>query len=151
VAPRQFTNHPSQKPLLLETNILHGKHILIAEDNRINQMVTKKILEKDGVICTVVENGKDAVSASNIGGYDLILMDVNMPIMNGIEATKIIRLTYNIPIIALTAVEIEEMRQSIMDSGMNDIIIKPYDVNAFKSIIIKNILNHQKAVYPVQS
>jgi signal transduction histidine kinase/ActR/RegA family two-component response regulator len=144
VATNQLNHHISQKPLLLETSILHGKHILIAEDNRINQMVTKKILEKDGVICTVVENGKDAIEDPNLETYDLILMDVNMPVMNGIEATKVIRLNYNIPIIALTAVEIEEMKQSILDSGMNDIIIKPYDVNAFKSVIIKNILNYQK-------
>jgi signal transduction histidine kinase/CheY-like chemotaxis protein len=149
VATDQLNNHTSQKPLLLETSILHGKHILIAEDNRINQMVTKKILEKDGVICTVVENGKDALEDPNLGTYDLILMDVNMPVMNGIEATKTIRLNYDIPIIALTAIEIEEMRQSILDSGMNDIIIKPYDVDAFKRVIIKNILNYQKTTYPL--
>jgi signal transduction histidine kinase/ActR/RegA family two-component response regulator len=144
VAADQLNNHTFQKPLLLETSILHGKHILIAEDNRINQMVTKKILEKDGVICTVVENGKEAVASCKTVGYDLILMDVNMPVMGGIDATKSIRLNCNIPIIALTAVEIEEMRQSILDSGMNDIIIKPYDVNAFKRVIIKNILDYQK-------
>lgn len=130
-----------RKPMLLESSILKGKRILIAEDNRINQMVTRKILEKDGVICTVVENGKDAVEDPNLEQYDLILMDVNMPVMDGIEATKIIRQNYNIPIIALTAVEIEEMRKNILKCGMNDIIIKPYDVKAFKHVIIKNLLN----------
>ena len=136
-------NHPeclSKKSYIADTDILKGKHILIAEDNRINQMVTKKILEKDGVICTIVENGKDAVDSMQHNTYDLILMDVNMPVMNGLDATKIIKETYSLPIIALTAVEIAEMRQSILDSGMDDIIIKPYDIKVFKNVIINNIL-----------
>lgn len=140
-------SHPecsSTKSFLIDTQILKGKHILIAEDNRINQMVTKKILEKDGVICTIVENGKDAVHSTQHNSYDLILMDVNMPVMDGLEATRIIKKTYNTPIIALTAVEIAEMRQSILDSGMDDIIIKPYDIKAFKRAIINNIVAPQK-------
>lgn len=134
----------SQVPIILDQHHLKGKHILIAEDNRINQIVTKKILEKDGVICTVVENGKEAVKAMNTGSYDLILMDVNMPVMNGLEATKIIKQSYNIPIIALTAIEINEMRQEVIDSGVDDIIIKPYDMEVFKSLIIKKILQKEE-------
>lgn len=128
---------------LLETGILKDKKILIAEDNRINQMVTKKILEKDGVICTVVENGQEAIEEVTNSSYDLILMDINMPILNGIEATQEIRKTSSIPILALTAVEIEEIRQSILDAGMNDFIVKPYDVSRFKQLIIKSIIEYQ--------
>ncbi|AGC77047.1 signal transduction histidine kinase [Nonlabens dokdonensis] len=128
---------------LLDTDILKGKRILIAEDNRINQMVTKKILEKDGVICTVVENGQEAVVEMKNNTYDLILMDINMPVLNGIEATKEIRKVSSIPILALTAVEIMEIRQSISEAGMNDFIVKPYDVIRFKQLIIKSIVEHQ--------
>jgi signal transduction histidine kinase/CheY-like chemotaxis protein len=141
VSNSQSSSAKSKKPFLLESSILNGKQILIAEDNRINQMVTRKILEKDGVLCTVVENGKDAVEDPNLENYDLILMDVNMPFMDGIEATKLIRQRYHTPIIALTAIEIEEMKRSILEAGMNDIIIKPYDVKVFKQVIIENLLN----------
>jgi signal transduction histidine kinase/CheY-like chemotaxis protein len=141
-------NNVRYQPVPLDTTVLKGKNILIAEDNRINQMVTKKILEKDGVLCTIAENGQEAVDAVKIKHYDLILMDVNMPVMNGLEATKLIKRDHHIPIIALTAVEIAEMRQSILDAGMDDIIIKPYDVSTFKRVIIKNIQN-QKARYSV--
>jgi signal transduction histidine kinase/CheY-like chemotaxis protein len=141
VSNSQSISAKSKKPFLLESSILNGKQILIAEDNRINQMVTRKILEKDGVLCTVVENGKDAVEDPNLENYDLILMDVNMPFMDGIEATKLIRQRYHTPIIALTAIEIEEMKRSILEAGMNDIIIKPYDVKVFKQVIIENLLN----------
>ena len=66
-----------------------------------------------------------------------------MPILNGIEATQEIRKTSSIPILALTAVEIEEIRQSILDAGMNDFIVKPYDVSRFKQLIIKSIIEYQ--------
>lgn len=125
---------------LLDLNLLRGKHILIVEDNRINQTVTKKILEKNKIICSIAENGLQAVELARKQLFDLILMDINMPIMNGMEASEEIR-TFNktIPIVALTAVEVEEMRLKIMDSGMNDIIVKPYDVTRFTQTILKNI------------
>ena len=134
------------QPVPLNTAVLKGKNILIVEDNQINQMVTKKILEKDGAFCTIAENGQEAVDAVKTSVYDLILMDVNMPVMNGLEATKLIKRDHHVPIIALTAVEIAEMRQNILDAGMDDIIIKPYDVSIFKRVIIKNIQN-QKSKY----
>jgi signal transduction histidine kinase/ActR/RegA family two-component response regulator len=126
--------------VVLDVNSLTNKRILIAEDNRINQTVTKKILEKNGVICTIAENGLEAVNCMDREPYDLILMDLNMPVKNGFDATKEIRvLDPVIPIIALTAVEIEEVRNEIYEAGMNDIIVKPYDVNKFIQIILKNL------------
>jgi len=118
---------------------LAGIKILVAEDNRINQMVTRKILEKDQIICDIAENGQIALEKTKAHPYDLILMDVNMPVMDGIEATIAIRKFSNIPIVALTAVELEEMREKIYASGMNDIIVKPYDINNFQQIILHNI------------
>jgi signal transduction histidine kinase/ActR/RegA family two-component response regulator len=125
---------------LLDVKNLKDKKILIVEDNRINQMVTKKILQKNQAICSIAENGDEALKMLKEDDYDLILMDINMPKKNGIEATTEIR-EFNtvIPIIALTAVEVEEMRQKIYESGMNDIIVKPYDINKFNQTLLKNL------------
>jgi len=125
---------------ILDTNSLNGKKILIVEDNRINQIVTKKILEKNHVLCSLAENGNEAIQMVKESNYDLILMDINMPMKNGMEATKEIRLFNQIvPIIALTAVEVEEIRYQIYESGMNDIVVKPYDVTKFTQTILKNL------------
>jgi len=129
-----------KEPDIMDTKMLAGKKILIVEDNRINQIVTQKILEKSDIICTIAENGDEAIHKAREDSFDLILMDVNMPVKNGIEASTEIR-KYNktIPIIALTAVEIEEIRYQIFECGMNDIIVKPYDVTKFTQTILKNI------------
>ena len=128
-----------------DDSILNDKKILIVEDNRINQIVTQKILEQKGIICSIAENGNEAIEKIKQNNYDLILMDINMPIKNGIEASKEIRLfNKTIPIIALTAVEIEEMRNNIYMSGMNDIVVKPYDISKFIDAIIKNISMNMK-------
>lgn len=124
----------------VDTKYLKEKRILIVEDNRINQTVTKKILEREGVVCTIAENGEISVNMMKEQSFDLILMDINMPVMNGLDATREIRKTNKtIPILALTAVEIEEMRYNIYDSGMNDIIVKPYDISKFTQTILKHI------------
>lgn len=127
-------------PKKIDDSILKGIKVLIVEDNRINQIVTQKILEKEEIICSIAENGEEAVSKVQINHFDLILMDINMPVKNGIEAAYEIReFNKTIPIIALTAVEIEEMRNNIYMSGMNDIIVKPYEITRFISCIIKNL------------
>lgn len=117
-----------------------GKHVLVVDDNRINQVVTRKILEQKGFICDISDNGMEAIAKVKKNQYDLVLMDVNMPGITGLEATEKIReFDRSIPIIALTAVEIEEIRSAIMESGMNDIIVKPYDTTTFYQVIFRNI------------
>jgi len=129
---------------IIDTSKLAEKSILIVEDNHINQLVTKKILEKDKVYCELAENGDEAIKLAKSNHYDLILMDINMPTKNGIEATKEIRkFNTTIPIIALTAVEVEEIRYRIFECGMNDIIVKPYDVAKFRQTIAKNLLSQK--------
>ena len=114
---------------------------LIVDDNRINQVVTQRILEKRKFICEVASNGYEAIAKLEQGKYDLILMDVNMPGMDGMEATREIRkFNRDIPIIALTAVEIDEMREEILKSGMNDIIVKPYDTHQLFHTVYRNLL-----------
>jgi signal transduction histidine kinase/CheY-like chemotaxis protein len=115
-------------------------NILVVEDNKINQMVTKKFIEKTGNICTIVENGFLATEMVENASFDLILMDINMPIMNGFEATKIIREKgINCPIIALTASDKHDILNEVKASGINDILVKPYEQEALIQIIRQNI------------
>ncbi len=115
-------------------------NILIVDDNRINQIVTQNILKKKGYTCDLASNGMDSIDMLKKESYDLVLMDINMPEMNGLEATKVIRtFNTNIPIIALTAVEEGEIRDQALSVGMNDVIIKPYDTQQFFQTIMRNI------------
>jgi len=117
-----------------------NRHILIVDDNKINQKVTQKILEKRNFKCSFADDGAEAIAQTQKYKYDLILMDVHMPNIDGIEATKSIRrFNTTTPIVAFTAVEIDEIRNAIFDSGMNDIIVKPYVVSQFLNTILKNI------------
>ncbi len=115
-------------------------NVLIVDDNKINQIVTQNILKKKGYTGDIASNGMDAIKMLKNEKFDLVLMDINMPEMNGLEATKVIR-TFNthIPIIALTAVEEGEVRNQALAVGMNDVIIKPYDTQQFFQTIMRNI------------
>lgn len=110
--------------------------VLVVEDNKINQLVTKKIMQKNKFKCKVVDDGYEALKILETETYDVILMDINMPIMNGFETTRNIR-SKNIttPVIALTAFDKDEIAEEALSSGINDIIIKPFDQNKlFKAI-----------------
>ncbi|MDT0686777.1 hybrid sensor histidine kinase/response regulator [Autumnicola psychrophila] len=116
------------------------QRVLIVDDNRINQVVTSRILEKKKFICEVAGDGEEAVNKVKANDYNLVLMDLNMPGMGGLEATINIRkFNSTVSIVALTAVEVEEMREKIFKAGMDDIIVKPYDVQQFYQIIYRNI------------
>ena len=111
--------------------------ILAVDDNKINQLVTKKFIEKYQAKVTTVGSGKDAIEAVKKEKFDLILMDINMPEMNGFEATTAIRaFNKDIPIIALTAVEKEKVVGDHSFNLMNGIIIKPYTSEKFLSTIV---------------
>jgi len=115
-------------------------HILIVDDNKINQRVTQKILGKYHFKSSLANDGEQAIAMNRSQKFDLILMDINMPKINGIEAAKKIRKSdKKTPIIALTAVELDEMRNEIFDSGISDIIHKPYDVQEFLKTILKHL------------
>ncbi|WP_082048536.1 tetratricopeptide repeat-containing hybrid sensor histidine kinase/response regulator [Neotamlana nanhaiensis] len=118
----------------------NGIKILVAEDNKINQVVTRSLLTKQGYSCTIVDNGQKALEEIRNNHYDLVLMDINMPIMNGNEATKAVRrFNSEIPIIALTAADIEDISKNCKDIGFNDYIIKPFDNYEFFQVISENI------------
>ncbi|KZS42135.1 hypothetical protein AWE51_01440 [Aquimarina aggregata] len=116
------------------------RRILVAEDNKINQIVTKNLLNLIGYDCIIVENGFNALQMVKKEDFDLILMDLNMPYLNGIEATKRIReFDQETPIIALTASELSEVKGECLAIGMNDIINKPLNKNDLRNIITKNL------------
>jgi hypothetical protein len=107
--------------------------ILVVEDNKINQMITKKILTKMNLKCDIVDNGEDAVERAKTSNYDIILMDIHMPGISGIEATKIIRsFAKDLTIFALTAVTIEDKMHEFEEAGFTDIIPKPFKQEEFE-------------------
>ncbi|MCI9144047.1 MAG: response regulator [Lachnospiraceae bacterium] len=122
---------------------LEGLHFLAAEDNEINAEILAEILQMEGADCDIVENGQLAVErfeGSGEGEFDAILMDVQMPVMNGYEATREIRALNRgdagrIPIIAMTANAFAEDEKEALDAGMNAHVAKPLDVELFKKVI----------------
>lgn len=114
--------------------------ILVAEDNEANQFLIKAITKTMDWEITLVENGEEAIEAFKKDNFDLILMDVQMPVMNGYEATKIIRSLEaekdkHIPIIALTAYAMTSDKDQCIDAGMDDYISKPFKRQQFLDII----------------
>ncbi len=101
--------------------------ILLAEDNKINQMVAKRFLERWNAKVTLANNGKEAYQQAMHNEYDIILMDLDMPIMDGYQSTYLIKETLpNIPIIALTAASFEDMNEYLLKKGFVDVLQKPF-------------------------
>ena len=117
------------KDMSVFTDKLAGNHILLVEDNLINQQVAYEIIKAVGISVDIAENGKEAIEKVRAGNYDLVLMDLQMPVMDGMEATRILReelLNQKLPIIALTAHAISGFREQCLNLGMNDFISKPF-------------------------
>lgn len=119
-----------------DKGVVKNLSILMVEDNRINQMVTKKMIDNMGYSCDVIDNGFDAVELLKTKSYDLILMDINMPQINGFETTELIRkLGVKIPIYALTAFDISEVEVDALKAGMQAVLTKPVKANDLFSFI----------------
>lgn len=114
--------------------------ILIVEDNKINQVVTKRLLENHKFICEIVDNGFKAIEILKHEEFDAVLMDINMPLINGFETSKIIRSNgIKIPIIAVTAFDRQEIEEKVMDADINDVIVKPFEAAKLFQMIYKQI------------
>jgi signal transduction histidine kinase len=102
-------------------------NILLAEDNKVNQMVAKRFLERWGAKVTVADNGKEALDAALAGKYDIVLMDLDMPVMDGYHATALIKEDQpGIPIVALTAASFDDMQVYLVKKGFADVVQKPF-------------------------
>ncbi|MFB9329137.1 PAS domain S-box protein [Paenibacillus aurantiacus] len=123
-----------------ENSITHqALRILIAEDNEVNQIVLKRMVEKLGYTATVVNDGKEAIEAHDRYPYDIIFMDIQLPIIDGLEATRLIkesRTGKKVPtIVAVTAHAIKGDKQKYMAMGMDDYVSKPISIDAIASVI----------------
>lgn len=139
----EYLHYSTQKPIENKNDYelnLKGLEILVVEDDRINHKLVQKLLDKLGITPDLAFNGIQAVEYSNQKNYDIILMDLQMPEMDGIEASKLIRsrITENPPvIIALTANVFEDVREECLEAGMNDYLAKPITIASFTDMIRK--------------
>jgi CheY-like chemotaxis protein len=114
--------------------------ILVVEDNIVNQKVAQRLLEKNGFTVEVVNDGKEAVKVLKNARYDLVLMDIQMPEMDGLEATVKIRQIEkrkgnHTPVVALTANNSETMKERCFEVGMDGFIAKPLEMNTFWEVV----------------
>ena len=135
------SDDPAKSPFNTVINErLSGLKVLVAEDNEINAKLVNNILQHHGADITLAGNGREAVEACATNHFDIILMDIHMPEINGVDATRQIRLNQNIekaiPIVALTADAMSEDQLAFIEAGMNDVIIKPVN----EDLLVNKIL-----------
>jgi len=124
--------------------VFEGLHLLIVEDNKINQVITKKMLTKKEMTSDIANNGMEAIELAKTNRYDAILMDIHMPGISGVEATiEIRKFNKEIPIIALTAISLDDSVENFFEAGCNDIVTKPFKPEFFYQKIGENIF-HKK-------
>ncbi len=132
-----------RKALKNQINRLTGR-ILLTEDNLVNQEIITNLLEESHILIDIADNGLEATKLFNENQYKLIIMDIQMPIMDGYEATKIIRQSdANIPIIALTANARHEDMEKTLQSGMNEHLNKPIEIDRLYQILLKYLPQRQ--------
>jgi CheY-like chemotaxis protein len=121
---------------------LKQKRILVVDDNMLNRMIANVILKEYNVLLSEANDGEEAVHYLKNNTCDLVLMDLQMPVLNGYQASEIIRqkLKLDMPIIALTASDTEEERQKCLEVGMNDYLSKPFNEEQLIQIICRWIV-----------
>ena len=132
-----------QAPSPLPPEVVTSLRVLVAEDNPVNQLVSRKMLEGLGVSVEVVENGLEALEAVQTSDYDLVLMDCQMPEMDGFAATKEIRTLdepcSRIPIVALTANAMKGDREACLAAGMDDYLAKPFSKAELSEVLARRL------------
>ncbi|MBS1510963.1 MAG: PAS domain S-box protein [Bacteroidetes bacterium] len=130
---------PYKEVTITDTSLLKGKKILVTDDNEMNQLVAGTILNNYGAEVYDAYNGAEAIEKIKEYNIDLVLMDVQMPVMDGIEATKHIRagISTTLPVIALTAFAINGDNQKCLAAGMNDYLSKPFEEAQLLNIVSK--------------
>ena len=132
---------------------LGKKKILVAEDTSVNQFLVRRIIEGWGLEVDIANNGQEALLMVQEGEYDLVLMDIQMPVMDGIEATRHIRqlpqsLKETIPIVALTANFLKGDREKYRAAGMNDFLPKPFNESALFVVVSNNLQQQGVPIKP---
>jgi len=136
--PRHAGNEPSA--MAMELTAVKGARILLVEDNDINQRVASEILEDVGFVVDVADNGQVGLDMAQRGDYDLVLMDMQMPVMDGVTATLEIRkqrALAGLPIVAMTANAMQRDRERCLNAGMNDFITKPIDPDDLCKVLLR--------------
>jgi two-component system, sensor histidine kinase len=130
---------PGKESLNVQEDILQHKKILLVEDNEMNRVVAETILTQYGATVIKAVNGVEAVKAVRQRTFDVVLMDIQMPLMDGFEATRTIRseLLSNVPIIALTANAVKGEMDKCLQAGMNDYLSKPFEEEDLLRLIVK--------------
>ncbi|MET3979298.1 signal transduction histidine kinase/ActR/RegA family two-component response regulator [Mucilaginibacter sp. UYP25] len=131
VKERSSALQQSQQTIAQAEGLGSNLRILIAEDNPVNVMLMKKLFSKWKIVPTIAENGERAVEIMQYGNFDVVLMDLQMPVMSGFDASMEIRkmtdpAKANVPIIALTASALFDIRDQVINAGMNDYVAKPF-------------------------
>lgn len=132
---------------------LGKRRILVAEDTSVNQFLVRRIIEGWGLEVDIANNGQEALSMVQEGEYDLVLMDIQMPVMDGIEATRHIRqlpqsMKATIPIVALTANFLKGDREKYRAAGMNDFLPKPFNESALFVVVSNNLQQQGVPIKP---
>ena len=135
------SDHDLKEDEITQEVSLHGLRILVAEDNEVNSFYLQTILEQEGAVVSMAKNGKEVVDFCENGTFDLILMDIQMPVMDGITATKVIRneLKLNTPIIAQTANTVQKDIDACYEAGALDFISKPFTSSELNKKIALNL------------
>jgi PAS domain S-box-containing protein len=138
--PMRISNDKTKQEIVEMTDLqksLKGLRVLAVEDNELNRMVLQVILKKCEVIVSIAHNGREAIDLIQSKEFDIVLMDVQMPIVDGLEATKYIReeLKLTIPIIGLSANAMREEVEICKQAGMNDYLVKPYSERALVEVM----------------
>ncbi len=127
-----------------------GLHLLIVEDNKINQVITKKMLLKKDITSDIANNGTEAIELAKKNNYDAILMDIHMPGISGEEATiQIRKFDTETAIIALTAISLDDSLESFFTAGCDDVVTKPFKPEVFYQKIGENIFDKKRVKNPV--
>lgn len=131
-----------------------GRHILVVDDNRVNQKVLSRMLETGGHAVTLAGNGEEALDLLERDSFDLVVMDVNMPVMGGLEATKLYRMASlgqpHLPIVALTADATSQARERALEAGMDACLTKPIDLETLLDLVERLLADKPSPAVPIR-
>ncbi len=158
VVLKKTDEKPVEKPVIETFAYITGanKRVLLAEDNIVNQMVAVGLLNKMGLAVDVVANGSEAVKALELVHYDLVLMDCQMPVMDGYEATRVIRdseskvLNHAVPVVAMTANAMKGDREKCLMAGMDDFTSKPVTQEELQKVLARLPFIQNKRTPPLE-